>query len=851
MLKDLRHGIRTLFHAKGWTAVVVVSLALGIGANTALFSAINGLYLRKLPVNDPDTLVRLRFIGRNDMSTSSSDYGPTRLPGGAPGRSTFSYAMYRQLLADNRTMEDMFACAPYGRANLVVDGHAEIATAFISTGNYYQMLGLRASPGRTIVPDDDRPDAPPVAVISERYWRKRFGSDPQVVGKVVRFNNTPITIVGVITPELVGVQQVFREGPEIAVPLALDSQLAQQFGAPPPPGSGPPPVPRLAAPTTWWLQIIGRLKSGVTAAQVEANLATVFRTTARAGFDSMLASLPPETRSTSRYQNRTEIPNLRVDSGARGVYDVNVSDERAVTILSAVVVLVLLIVCANVANLLLSRAATRQKEISVRLSLGATRGRLVRQLLTESLLLASLGGALGILIANWSGQLLPGAAGQATTIDWRVLSFVLAVTVVTGIVFGIAPALRATSLNVSAALKETSRSIAGSRSPLTRALLVLQVAVSLVLLIAAGLFLRTLNNLRHVDVGFNTQNLVVFRVNPALNRYDDKKSNAVIEEIATRLKGVAGIRAVGVSSVPLLANNVSSTGIFRPGRTYAPRQSDDIYILQVSPDYFKTMEIPLVAGRGFTDRDNQTAPKVVIINETAARKYFANENPISLRFGTSVEKSSDLEIVGVLRDTKYEGVRQDVPATMFVPSLQSRPATVFQVRTAGDPAQTVGAIREAVRQVDPALPLMDVSTQAEQIDKNLQQERVFAQAYAMFGGLAMLIASIGLFGLMSYSVARRTNEIGIRMALGAESRHVLRLVMSESMTLVLLGIVVGLAAALAAGRLVTALLFGLAATDAVSLVAATLVMLMVSSLAAYLPARRAALVDPLVALHYE
>jgi len=850
MLKDLRHGIRTLLHAKGWTAVVVISLALGIGANTALFSAINGLYLRKLPVKDPDTLVRLRFIGRNDMSTSSSDYGPTRLPGGAPGRSTFSYAMYRQLLADNRTMEDMFACAPYGRANLVVDGHAEIASAFISTGNYYQMLGLRASPGRTIVPDDDRPDAPPVAVISERYWRKRFGSDPQVVGKVVHFNNTPITIVGVISPELVGVQQVFREGPEIAVPLALDSQLAQQFGAPPPPGS-PPRVPRLVAPTTWWLQIMGRLKPGVTAAQVEANLGTVFRTTARAGFDSMLTTLSPETRSTSAYQNRTEIPNLRVDSGARGVYDVNVSDERAVAILSGVVVLVLLIVCANVANLLLSRAATRQKEISVRLSLGATRGRLVRQLLTESLLLSSLGGALGILIANWSGQLLPGAAGQATTIDWRVLSFVLAVTAVTGIVFGIAPALRATSLNVSAALKETSRSIAGSRSLLTRGLLVLQVAVSLVLLIAAGLFLRTLNNLRHVDVGFNTQNLVVFRVNPLLNRYDDTKSNTVIADIATRLQGVAGVRAVGVSSVPLLANNVSSTGIFRPGRTYAPRQSDGIYILQVSPDYFKTMEMPLVAGRDFSDRDNPTAPKVVIINETAARKYFANENPIGLRFGTSIEKSSELEIVGVLRDSKYEGVRNDVPPTMFVPALQSRPATVFQVRTAGDPAPIVGAIREAVRQVDPGLPLTDVSTQAEQIDKNLQQERVFAQAYAMFGALAMLIASIGLFGLMSYSVARRTNEIGIRMALGAESRHVLRLVMSESMMLVLLGIVVGLAAALAAGRLVTALLFGLAATDALSLVSATLVMLTVSSLAAYLPARRAARVDPLVALHYE
>jgi predicted permease len=425
------------------------------------------------------------------------------------------------------------------------------------------------------------------------------------------------------------------------------------------------------------------------------------------------------------------------------------------------------------------------------------------------------------------------------------------VTAVTGVVFGIAPALRATSVNVSAALKESSRSIAGSRSMLTRALLVLQVGASLVLLIAAGLFLRTLNNLRHVDVGFNTQNLVVFGVNPALNRYDDQKATALVDDITTRLKAIAGVRAVGISNVPLLANNVNSTSIFRQGRTYAPRQSDGINNMRVSPDYFATMEMPLIAGRAFTERDNQTAPKVVIINETAARKYFANENPIGQRFGTSPEQSGDLEIVGILRDTKYDSVRDNVPPTMFVPALQGRPAALFQVRTAADPAIFIAAIREAVRQADPDVPLMDLATQAEQIDKNLQQERVFAQAYAMFGALAMLIASIGLFGLMSYSVARRTNEIGIRMALGAESRHVIRLVMSESMTLVLLGIVVGLAAALAAGRLVTALLFGLAATDAVSLIAATAVMLIVSSIAAYLPARRAARVDPLVALHYE
>ena len=845
MLRDLRHGVRTLLQAKGWTAVVVLSLALGIGANTALFSAINGLYLRKLPVRDPDTLVRLKTAGRNEMATNSSDYGSRGGPDAI--RATVSYPMYRQFLEDNRTMEDLFACAPYGRANIVVDGRAEIANAFITTGNYYQMLGLSASPGRTIVPEDDRPAATPVAVISARYWRSRFGSDPHVVGKVVTFNNVPITIVGVISPELVGVQQVFRDGPDIAVPMALDTQLNPPVTAPP----GTPIVPRLSAPTTWWLQVMGRLKPGVTAAQVQANLGTVFQHTARAGFDGFMASLPADTRSSSRYQNRTEVPRLVVDSGARGIYDVNVSDERAVTILSVVVVLVLLIVCANVANLLLSRAATRQREISIRLSLGATRARLMRQLLTESVLLASIGGVLGILVAKWSGQLLPGGAGQAAAIDWRVLSFVLGVTTVTGIAFGIAPALRTTSINVSASLKDTSRSVAGSRSVLTKGLLVLQVAVSLVLLIAAGLFLRTLNNLRHVDVGFNTRNLVLFRVNPSLNRYDDKRAAALVDSITTRLGAIPGVRAVGVSTVALLSNGASSTSIFRQGRSYAPRQFDSINVLAISPDYFKTMEMPLVSGRGFTERDNQTAPKVVIINETAARKYFPNENPLGLRFGQSVEQSGQIEIVGVLRDAKYDSVRDDIPPTMYVPHLQGRPATVFQVRTAGEPAAAIGAIREAVRQIDPNLPLMDVATQDEEIDKNLQQERVFAQAYAMFGGLAMLLASVGLFGLMSYSVARRTNEIGIRMALGARAGDVLRLVMSESMRLVAIGVAIGLAVAMAAGRLVSSLLFGLGATDAITILVATVVMVTVSALAGYLPARRASRVDPLVALHYE
>jgi len=583
---------------------------------------------------------------------------------------------------------------------------------------------------------------------------------------------------------------------------------------------------------------------------VQANLESVFQHTARAGLASYLASLSAETRSRNR--NRVEVPRLRVDSGSRGVYDVNTSDSSAVTILSVVVVLILLIVCANVANLLLSRAATRHREISIRLSLGATRGRLVRQLLTESLMLAAMGGALGVLVGRWGQQLLPGTPGQAAPLDWRVLSFVLGVTVLTGLVFGIAPALRATGMNVSGALKETSRSVAGSRSLLSKSLLVMQVAISLVLLIAAGLFLRTLQNLRNVDVGFNTRNLVLFRVNPSLNRYDEARTLTLYQEMSDRLRTVAGVRSVAISNVQLLSSSVNSTSIFVQGRTYAKGQNDSINRLVMSPGFFETMEMPMRVGRSFTDRDDQKAPKVAIINETAARKYFPNENPIGQRFGSSLEQAGQLEIVGVVRDAKYDSVRDAVPPTMYMPYLQrAMQSAIFQVRTAGDPAGAIGAIRDTIRRIDPNLPLMNVSTQVDVVEKRLQQERVFAQAYALFGALALVLASVGLFGLMSYSVARRTNEIGIRMALGAQRYDVLRLVMGESMTLVIVGVGIGLASAFAASRLVASLLYGLAATDALTMASGVLILIAVSAIAGYLPARRAARVDPLVALHYE
>jgi predicted permease len=427
---------------------------------------------------------------------------------------------------------------------------------------------------------------------------------------------------------------------------------------------------------------------------------------------------------------------------------------------------------------------------------------------------------------------------------------------VTGVLFGIAPALRGSGINVNAALKETGRSVIGGRSLLGKSLLVVQVAISLVLLVGAGLFLRTLNNLRHVDVGFNPQNLLLFRVNPALNRYDDQRMQSLYRDMLEHLNNVPGVRGAAMSQPALLSGSVNSTSIFVQGRTYATERGVDhnnsINRLVISPNFFEVMGIPIINGRALTDRDDANAPKVVVINETAAKKYFPNANPVGQRFGSSIETTGQLEVVGVLKDVKYNSVREDAPPTMYVPYPQTRlGSAVFEIRTAGASAGVMNSIREVARQIDSNLPLTDVSTQIEQVERRFAQEKLFAQAYTLFGAIALLLASIGLFGLMSYNVSRRTNEIGIRMALGAQRQDVLRLVMRESMILVVVGVVAGIAIALGASQFVSTLLFGLAPRDPSSLAIAIVVMLAVSALAGYLPARRASRVDPMVALHYE
>ena len=833
-----------LVQAKGWTAVVLLSLALGIGANTALFSAINGLLLKKLAVKDPDTLVRFRHVGANQVRTDVLLYGFTAPD--ARGRQvepTFSYPMYEQFVADNRTLADLFACAPLGRVNVVVNGQAEIASGFLSTGNYFQALGVGARLGRTLTPADDRPTAAPAAVISHKYWMSRFGGNPSVVGTPAIVNNIPVTIVGVLPPEFTGVEQVVADAPDVSLPLALEPQLNAGLNA---------PQSLVSRPTFWWLHVVGRLKPGATAEQVQANFAGVFQHTAVTGFHAYLASLSSVERARLSPKDGSETPELRVDSSSRGIYDVTTTDRRAMTVLTAVVALVLLIVCANVANLLLTRATVRQRELCVRLALGATRARLVRQLLTESLLLAAIGGALGLIVGRWGQALLPGAPGQPSPLDWRVLAFVIGITAATGILFGVAPALRSTRTDVNSALKETNRNVAGSRSVLGKTLVIGQVAISLVLLSGAGLMLRTLQNLRHVDIGFNPRNVVLFQVSPALNRYDGQRELLLYDRIRERLRAIAGVRAVSWSNPSLMSNRRFSGSIFVQGRAYAPGQREAISAVIVSPTFFDTMEMPLLAGRGFTPRDDASAPSVVVINEAAARRYFPNESPIGRRVGSSAAESGQREIVGILRDAKYNSVRDAPLPTMYVPSLQ-RPqgSTTFQVRTAGDPLSSIGSIREAVRQVDPTLPIINVTTQIEEVERRFLQERVFAQAYTLFGGLALLVSSVGLFGLMSYSVARRTSEIGIRVALGARRQDVLALVMRESMVLVAAGVAIGLGGAMPASRLVSTLLFGLRANDPSTMAAAIAVMVMVATLAGYLPARRALTINPIAALRYE
>jgi predicted permease len=848
MLHDLKHAYRMLLHSKGWTIVVLLSLAIGIGFTTALFTAVNGLLLQTVDVRDPRQLVVLKWTGQNDMVRSSSDYGSSLPENGKNVRSTFSYAIYQQLKSANQTLTDLIGGTSLESFNFASNGSSEIATSFGVTGNYFKVLGVSAVVGRTIEESDDEPSAETVAVISYPFWQKRFGGDRSVAGKSVRLNNIPVTIVGVLPQSFIGIQRLAESPRDVWIPLVMEPRFVNVSN--PFDSSAKPPKPRVNEPTNWYVQITGRLKPGATREQVAGNLTGPFEAAARSGMQSYMAGLTDAERKLSYNAERktTAVPTLVVRSAARGIYDVDRTTSRSAQILSVIVVLLLLIVCANVANLLLSRAAARHREVSVRLSMGASRRRLVRQLLTESLLLSGTGGALGIAVGYWSKKLLP--FGQATTIDAQVLAFVAGISMLTGVVFGLIPALRATKVDLASAMKESSRSVATSRSWLTRGLLVTQVALSVVLLIGAGLFVRTLQNLRAVDIGFSPTNILMFRINPALNRYAPERVTQLFDRIKTDFEGLPGVRSVSFTRSALLSGNTSITSLFRQGAT-SQKDGKDTYFMSVSPKFFDTMQIPILRGRDFDARDVEKPTASAIINETAAKKYFPNEDPIGQRVGLTADQSGESEIIGIIRDTKYDSVRDAAPPTMYVPIRAGTRSVTVMMRTAGDPAMMTETVRAALQRIDPDVPMTGITTQTDNLDQRFSQERLFAIAYSLFGALALLLACIGLFGLMSYSVSRRTNEIGIRMALGAQRASVVGMVLRESMILVAIGVVIGLAGAIAGGRFVESVLFGLSTTDTVTMTVAIGAIIIVSLMAGYLPARRAARVDPMVALRYE
>jgi predicted permease len=834
MLHDLKHAYRMLLQTKGWTLVVLLSLAIGIGATTALFTAVNGLLLQTLAVPEPGTLVRLSAAGENNMRRSSSDYGFAEPHQGVAVRSSFSFAGYEAMRAANETLSDLTGFAPGESANVIVNSVAELASVFVVTGNFFTVIKPPVTLGRPLAEEDDRAGAPLVAVISNALWRRRFGSDPNAVGMSVRMNNTPVTIVGVTGPQYGGVLRLAGPAPEVTITTAADMIL------------NPTQAKRYQEPTTWWMLVMGRLRPNATLPQVAGNLEGPFHASARGGMDLYMKALKPEERGLSNNQRRgTAVPTLVARSGDHGIYDADTNSKRSATIVSVVVTILLLIVCANVANLLLSRGTVRSRELAVRLSMGAPRRRLIRQLLTESLLLSGVGGLLGVGVAYWGKSLLP--FGQNASIDARVVGFVAGISVLTGLLFGVVPAIRATGVDLAGTMKESSRSVTGGRTWLSKGLLVLQVAMSLVLLIGAGLFLRTLNNLRSVDVGFNANNLLMFRINPLANRYDTDRIPQLRTRTKDTLAALPGVQSVAFTRMALLSGGQNITGMYVPGKT----EPHEIHAMQVSPEFFATLNIPVLLGRGFTEQDLNTPDEVALINETAAKQLFAGTNPIGQRFGSSIEGSSKSEIVGVIKDTKYHSLREPAPPTLYrVLPYNTGPFAVV-LRTAGSPMSMIDSVRNAMRQVDPDLPITGVTTQTDQIENRVAQERLFALAYSLFGGLALLLACIGLFGLMSYTVSRRTSEIGIRIALGAQRAGVVGMVLRESMIMVVIGVVVGLAAAIAAGRLVTAVLFGLAANDVWTITAAIALMTVVCVIAGYLPARRASRIDPMVALRYE
>ncbi|HZS07885.1 MAG TPA: ABC transporter permease [Blastocatellia bacterium] len=832
MFQDLRYGIRILLKNPGFTLIAVLSLALGIGANTAIFSLLDVVLLKSLPVQEPDKLV---LFGKGEE---------TGLNTGFPNKSwdLFSYPFYQEMRQRQEVFTEVAAIlnnprGPYGVVNIRgASGEAEKLNLQLVSGTYFSVLGVNASLGRTFTDADEQTGGgPPVAVVSYDWWQRRLGGDPAVVGATITARQTVYTIIGVAPREFFGT--TVGRAPDLWVPLALEEQSSSSLW------SG------THNQEHQMLYLIARLKNGVRAEQASAAVNLLFKQSLqeRAG-----AQPSPERLQA------IERASIELTPVGRGLSTLRREFSLSLRILMAVVGLVLLIACANVANLLLARAAVRQKEFAVRLAVGAGPARLIRQMLTESLLLASLGGIAGVLLAWWGSRLhllMASAPAQALPLDVtpnaRILGFTLLASLLSAVIFGIAPALRAARIEPNAALKGGKGAAqTTSQSPFGKALVVAQVALSLVLLVGAGLFVGTLINLQNQPTGFRQENVMLFQLYTFMLGYEDAQYAPLMREIEEKVKAVPGVQAASFSTFVFnqgqWASRVFTDGPEQPEGQRSVRQS------LVGTDYFTTMGIPLIAGRSFSPHDTATSQKVAVISETMAARFFPNGSPLGKRFGTSERPQKEFEIVGVVKDAKYGAVAEQMRPMAYYPYAQNpQPLENFVVRFSGTPEAIVPQVRQAIKQVNRDLPVDEVVSLSEFIGRSLTQQRLVAQLASLFGLLALLLACVGLYGVLSYAVARRTNEIGIRVALGAQRRDVLWLVLREALTLVLIGVVIGLLTSLAATQTASTLLFGLKPNDPLTIGLATLLLLMVATVAGYLPARRAARVDPMAALRDE
>jgi predicted permease len=849
LTQDVRYALRAMGASKLFMAMAILSLALGIGANTAIYSFMDAIMLRAMPVGRPRELAILNLRIKGDAQVMHNRHGSGyREAGGSFSTPNYPYPAFEFLRDNNHVFSSLFAYASAGRLNLVADGQAELRAGEYVSGGYFGGLELAPAAGRLVGPDDDRPGAPPVVVISYGFWQRRYGGQASAVGKQLVIDGHPMTIIGVAPPEFFGVR--LQSGVQVFIPVRQAPLLdAYQRGV----------AKWYVDKHTYWIEMMGRLKPGVSLAQAEAELEPQFH-----GWVMDSAENDGE---------RAIMPSLWVQEGGSGVDALRRQYSKPLTVLMTMVGLILLIACANIANLLLARAETRRREMAVRLSLGAGRLRVMRQLLTESILLSLCSAGLGIFLASLGIRgltwlLANGREGFTlqAQLDWQVLTFTLLVAVTTGVLFGLAPAIQATKIDITPALKESRSGSSRNQTRrlnlpfgLSHVLVVSQIAISLLLVAAAGLFVRTLGNLESVELGFNRENVLLFGVNAAQAGYKESAIKSLFLDLQHRIQLLPGVRGVTMSTVTLVSNSTNSTGISMPGAPPAGRIAPSTMVTMVGPKFFETMQIPILAGRPVGEEDQEGMPVKAVVNEVFARKYFPGQSPVGrhfFAFGSKGQLGVDLEVVGVARNARYDSLKQEVPPVTYLSYLQPIPrwpvlGITFEVRTSGDPLALAGTVRKIVHHVSPGVPVSDISTQSRQIDGTIVQERTFAELCSCFGALALIMACVGLYGTMAYAVSRRTSEIGIRMALGAERARIIWMVLRQVLLLGAVGVAVGLAAVWETTAFLKGYLFGLQPNDPLTVGAAVAILVACAVLAGYAPARRASRIDPMVALRHE